>query len=72
MQRNIKEQKKLFAHKLPPKHMFPMFNYSHPKMSLYKSKPLNAAPIKWSVKVIFPPTQHAQAHMATYKVLNGP
>lgn len=52
--------------------MFPLFNYSHPKTSLYKSKPLNAAPIKWSVKVIFPPTQHVQARMATYKVLNGP
>lgn len=61
-----------FAHKMSSKQMFPLFNYSHPKTSLYKHKPLNPAPINWSVKVIFPPRQHVQTRMATYKVLNGP
>lgn len=73
--RNIFWQKKcffFFAHKFSFKEMFPLFNYSCPKTSLYKSKPLNAAPINSSVKVIFPPRQHVRARTATYKVLNGP
>lgn len=55
------------------KQMFPpLFNNSPPETSPYKSKPLNAAPINWSVKVIVAPGQHVPASMATYKVLNGP